>query len=71
MVDVGCGIGGSSRYISRKFGATAEGITLSSVQAARANELSAQQGLGQQCHFQVGWVGGWMEGEREFVHPQL
>ncbi len=29
MVDVGCGIGGSSRYISRKFGCTANGITLS------------------------------------------
>jgi len=53
MVDVGCGIGGSSRYISRKFGAQAEGITLSDVQAARANELSKEQGLGQQCHFQV------------------
>jgi tocopherol O-methyltransferase len=54
MVDVGCGIGGSSRYISQKFGCQAEGITLSDVQAARANELSSEQGLGQQCHFQVG-----------------
>jgi trans-aconitate methyltransferase len=65
MVDVGCGIGGSSRYISRKFGASAEGITLSSVQAARANELSTQQGLGQQCNFQVGdWVTGLVGGYR-------
>lgn len=54
MVDVGCGIGGSSRYISRKFGCTAQGITLSPVQAARANELSAAAGLGDKCRFQVG-----------------
>ncbi len=32
MVDVGCGIGGSSRHIAQKFGCTAEGITLSPVQ---------------------------------------
>ena len=29
MVDVGCGIGGSSRAIVRKYGAHAQGITLS------------------------------------------
>ena len=32
MVDVGCGIGGSSRHIAKKFSCTAEGITLSPVQ---------------------------------------
>lgn len=32
MVDVGCGIGGSSRHIAKKFGCRAEGITLSPVQ---------------------------------------
>lgn len=53
MVDVGCGIGGSSRHISRMFGCTAQGITLSPVQAARANELSAASGLGDKCRFQV------------------
>ena len=37
MVDVGCGIGGSSRYISRKFGCTAQGITLSPVQVLTCN----------------------------------
>ncbi len=41
MVDVGCGIGGSSRYISRKFGCSAVGITLSPQQAKRANEITA------------------------------
>lgn len=34
MVDVGCGIGGSSRHIAKKFGCKAEGITLSPVQVS-------------------------------------
>lgn len=45
MVDVGCGIGGSSRHIARTFGCDAEGITLSPVQARRANELSVSSGF--------------------------
>jgi trans-aconitate methyltransferase len=54
MVDVGCGIGGSSRHIVRKFpGATARGITLSPKQAARANEITAAAGLGAQASFQA------------------
>lgn len=47
IVDVGCGIGGSSRYLAEKFGATSVGITLSPVQAQRANALAAAQGLAQ------------------------
>ncbi|KAK0592950.1 hypothetical protein LWI29_028178 [Acer saccharum] len=53
VVDVGCGIGGSSRYISRKFGAKCQGITLSPVQAQRANALAAAQGLADRVSFQV------------------
>lgn len=53
MVDVGCGIGGSSRHISRKYACKANGITLSPVQAARAAELSAAAGLSERCSFQV------------------
>lgn len=45
VVDVGCGIGGSSRYLAKKFGARCVGITLSPVQAERANALAAAQGL--------------------------
>jgi trans-aconitate methyltransferase len=36
MVDVGCGLGSSSRLISKKFNATAQGITLSPVQVPLA-----------------------------------
>ncbi|KAI3810643.1 hypothetical protein L1987_20264 [Smallanthus sonchifolius] len=45
IVDVGCGIGGSSRYLSRKYGAECYGITLNPVQAERAQSLAAAQGL--------------------------
>lgn len=34
MVDVGCGIGGSSRHVAKKFGASASGITLSPKQVS-------------------------------------
>jgi tocopherol O-methyltransferase len=53
VVDVGCGIGGSSRHIARKFGCKAQGITLSPYQAKRGNELAAEQGLAGQAKFQV------------------
>lgn len=46
MVDVGCGLGGSSRHLAAKYGCTAQGITLSEFQAKRGNEISREQGLG-------------------------
>lgn len=52
-VDVGCGIGGSSRHIARKYGCTASGITLSPYQANRGNELAKQQGVADLTDFQV------------------
>uniref|UniRef100_A0A803KST7 Methyltransferase type 11 domain-containing protein n=1 Tax=Chenopodium quinoa TaxID=63459 RepID=A0A803KST7_CHEQI len=45
IVDVGCGIGGSSRYLAKKFGATTQGITLSPKQAERAQALAVSEGL--------------------------
>lgn len=53
VLDVGCGVGGSSRHIARRYGCSASGITLSPYQAGRANELSRQAGLGEACSFQV------------------
>jgi tocopherol O-methyltransferase len=53
VVDVGCGIGGSSRHIARKYGCTTEGITLSPYQAKRGNELAVEQNVAGQCNFQV------------------
>jgi len=53
VLDVGCGIGGSSRHIARKYGSSGIGITLSPVQAARAQQLSNDQGLGEALSFEV------------------
>jgi len=53
IVDVGCGIGGSSRHLAKKFNCQAQGITLSPYQAKRGNELAKEQGLAGQCSFQV------------------
>ena len=51
ILDVGCGIGGSSLYLAEKFGATATGITLSPVQANRA--IARAQAAGIAAQFQV------------------
>jgi tocopherol O-methyltransferase len=51
ILDVGCGIGGSSLYLAEKFGATATGITLSPVQANRATERARSSNINAQ--FQV------------------
>lgn len=53
MVDVGCGLGGSSRHIARKYGCDAQGVTLSPYQATRGNEISEAQGLADRVSLQV------------------
>ena len=45
ILDVGCGIGGSSLYLAQKFQASVTGITLSPVQANRARERAIAAGL--------------------------
>lgn len=53
ILDVGCGIGGSSLYLAAKFQAQATGITLSPVQAARATERAQEAGLSGRSQFLV------------------
>ena len=53
VLDVGCGIGGSSLYLAEKFHAQATGITLSPVQANRAKERAEELGLASQSEFLV------------------
>ena len=53
IIDVGCGIGGSSLYLAQKFNAHATGITLSPVQASRATERAEEAGLAAAVQFQV------------------
>jgi tocopherol O-methyltransferase len=53
ILDVGCGIGGSSLYLADKFKAKVTGITLSPVQADRAIERAKAASLSEQAHFKV------------------
>ena len=50
ILDVGCGIGGSSRILAKYYGFNVTGITISSAQVKRARELTP---FGLSCNFQV------------------
>jgi tocopherol O-methyltransferase len=53
ILDVGCGIGGSTIYLAEKYQAMATGITLSPVQGNRAKERATEAGLEESINFQV------------------
>lgn len=55
VLDVGCGFGGTSRYIAHKFGPSAHvtGITLSPNQVKRGSELANERGLTKNTKFMV------------------
>ncbi len=53
ILDVGCGIGGSSLYLAQKYQANVTGITLSPVQADRAQARAREAGLSAQSEFKV------------------
>ena len=50
LLDVGCGIGGSSRILAKYYGFNVTGITISPAQVKRARELTPS---GLYCNFQV------------------
>jgi tocopherol O-methyltransferase len=51
LLDIGCGFGGSSLFLSRTLGVSARGITISPVQVRMANEAAAREGL--DAHFDL------------------
>ena len=53
IIDVGCGIGGSTLHLAQKFSSKATGITLSPVQASRAKERATEAGLDSRVQFEV------------------
>jgi len=53
ILDVGCGIGGSTLYLAEKFNASAQGVTLSPEQAKRATERATESNLEERVQFQV------------------
>lgn len=53
ILDVGCGIGGSSLYLAARYRASATGITLSPKQASRATERARAAGLVASTRFLV------------------
>lgn len=53
ILDVGCGIGGSARYLAKKYNAEVVGTTLSPVQAERAKTLTRASDISQPILFMV------------------
>ena len=45
ILDIGCGFGGSSLYLAKKYGASTTGITISPVQVQMAKEAAAKKNL--------------------------
>lgn len=52
ILDAGCGVGGSARYLANKYKAEALGVNLSQVQVDRARSLTQKAGLEQRVQFQ-------------------
>jgi tocopherol O-methyltransferase len=54
ILDVGCGIGGSTLYLAEKYHARGQGITLSVQQAARGNRRAQEKNFQERVSFLVG-----------------
>ena len=53
VLDVGCGLGGSSMYLAREYGVMARGITLSPKQVSAARDQARRRGLLGRVNFDV------------------
>lgn len=53
ILDAGCGVGGSARYLAKRFNAHVRGLTLSTVQAKQAEAYTEKAGLEKQVQFEV------------------
>jgi MPBQ/MSBQ methyltransferase len=55
VLDVGCGFGGTSRYLAKKLGTNSQvtGITLSPAQVERGTQLAREQGVQDNTKFMV------------------
>jgi len=53
VLDAGCGVGGSARYLAKRYDCEALGLTLSTEQAAQARQYTAKAGMKDQIQFQV------------------
>lgn len=51
ILDAGCGVGGSARYLAQKYGAQVLGVNLSGVQVEYARKLTQDNGLSGQIVF--------------------
>jgi tocopherol O-methyltransferase len=53
VLDIGCGVGGSSRWLAEHLGCSVLGITISAVQAAMATDLTRRRVLTDRVRFSV------------------
>jgi len=53
VLDVGCGVGGSSRWLARNLGCRVSGVTISPVQVEMAQRLTAEAGIQPEPEFRV------------------
>jgi len=51
ILDAGCGVGGSSIWLAKRFGATVTGITPVGSQVRRARRIAAEQGVADRVRF--------------------
>jgi len=51
ILDAGCGVGGSARYLAHKYGAQVKGVNISAVQVERAISLTNKANLSDQVTF--------------------